>query len=99
MGLYKKSGGWASVAEHVGGGITAQQCRNRWHKYLKYMQQEGIKQGDWSGRIRRYDDAVLFDHCAITCNLKSIQYYFYFSLVAVTGGAGASACDATLVND
>ena len=48
VALYKESGGWARVAEHVGGGVTVNQCRIRWSHYLGRMQQEGIKQGDWS---------------------------------------------------
>ncbi len=43
-----KASGWAKVAEHVGGGVTGKQCKNRWSISLKPLQQ-GLKKGsDWT---------------------------------------------------
>lgn len=64
--LYKKDEGrfmgWSRVAEHVGGGVTAQQCMDRWNGYLGKVQQADIKLGDWA------DEEVNF------CVLASIFY-------------------------
>lgn len=47
VALYKGKG-WARVAQHVGHGLTAQQCSVRWNDYLSKVQQGGIKQGNWT---------------------------------------------------
>lgn len=39
--------GWAKVAEYVGDGVTAFQCKYRWNTYHGAMQYGNVKRGPW----------------------------------------------------
>jgi hypothetical protein len=45
--LYKEKEGWRRVAAHVGGGVTGEQCKNRWNLALQH-QDKGLRTADWT---------------------------------------------------
>ena len=48
VALYKDSGGWDKVAEHVGEGVTDQQCTNRWLWNADNHGGEQLNQEPWT---------------------------------------------------
>ncbi len=47
MARYKESGGWARVAEHVGGGVTIDECKSRRNNYLG-QKMGGVNKEKWN---------------------------------------------------
>jgi hypothetical protein len=47
VALYKAKEGWMKVAAHVGGGVTVEQCRNRWSSHLQH-QDKSVRKAAWT---------------------------------------------------
>ena len=80
-----KEDGWARVAKFMGDGLSAQQCRNRWNMYLKYLQL-GLNSGNWQPDEARLLQLLLLLVSILTALLACL----YMSGEALAG-AGATA--------
>ena len=81
-----KAQGWERMAEFMGDGLRADQCRHRWDDYLE-PRQKGLKRGNWQ------PDEVLHPYY---CTCSSIYWHRTAQSLLLTYlyMAGAALADA-----